>query len=193
MQFADLDEIDRQILAVLQEDGRLSNLALAERVGLSAAPCLRRVRALENSGVILRYVALLDARAVDFAVTVFAQVRLRRPSELEVEAFESAVRARPEVLECFLMSGEADYLLRIVVPDVAAYERFLKDSLTRLQNVASIRSTFALRQAKYSTALPITFEPQHETATKPRPPRKDDVNRHRDSRDRRSVRGRSKR
>jgi len=192
MQLPDLDDIDRRILVALQEDGRLSNLALAERVGLSAAPCLRRVRALERSGVILRYVALLDARAVDCAVTVFAQVRLNRPGERELEAFESAVSTRPEVLDCFLMSGEADYLLRIVVPDVAAYERFLKDSLTRLQNVASIRSTFALRQAKYSTALPVTFEPRRESATRSRP-RKDTVNGVRDSRDPRLRRGRSKR
>jgi Lrp/AsnC family leucine-responsive transcriptional regulator len=193
MQLRALDDIDRKILTVLQEDGRLSNIALAERVGLSAAPCLRRVRALEQSGVILRYVALLDARAVDFAVTVFAQVRLGRPSERELEAFESAVRARPEVLECFLMSGEADYLLRIVVPDVAAYERFLKDSLTRLENVASIRSTFALRQAKYSTALPITFERPRESATKRRPPREDTVTVRRDARERRSRRRRDRR
>src|SRR5688572_23560213 len=193
MQIPDFDDIDRRILIALQESGRLSNLALAERVGLSAAPCMRRVRALESAGVILRYVALLDARAVDFAVTVFAQVRLSRPGERELEAFESAVRARPEVLECYLMSGEADYLLRIVVPDVAAYERFLKDSLTRFQNVASIRSTFALRQAKYSTALPITFEPRPGSAGKFRPPRKDAVNGARDSRDQRSARGRGKR
>jgi Lrp/AsnC family leucine-responsive transcriptional regulator len=176
MGFTDFDDIDLKILATLQEEARLSNLALAERVGLSTAPCLRRVRALENSGVILRYVALLDARAVDFAVTVFAQVRLNRPSERELEAFESAVKLRPEVLECYLMSGEADYLLRIVVPDVAAYERFLKDSLTRLENIASIRSTFALRQAKYSTALPIMLEERHDSATERRPSRDDAVN-----------------
>ena len=193
MQLPKLDDIDRKILAALQEHGRLSNLALAEHVGLSAAPCLRRVRMLEESGVISRYVALLDARAVDFAVTVFAQVRLSRPSERELEAFESAVRARPEVLECFLMSGEADYQLRIVVPDVAAYERFLKDSLTRLENVASIRSTFALRQAKYSTALPITFEQPRETAARSRPARRNAVTVRRDAHDRRSLRRRKKR
>lgn len=158
MNLTSFDDIDRKILDALQAHGRLSNLELAEQVGLSAAPCLRRVRALEHAGVILRYVALLDARTVNLAVTVFVQVRLGRPSERELEAFESAVRSRPEVLECYLMSGEADYLLRIVVPDVAAYERFLKDSLTRIENVASIRSTFALRQAKYSTALPIPSE-----------------------------------
>ena len=193
MHLPDLDDIDRRILVALQEDGRLSNLALAELVGLSAAPCLRRVRALERSGVILRYAALLDARAVDCAVTVFAQVSLNRPSERELEAFESAVRTRAEVLDCFLMSGEADYLLRIVVPDVAAYERFLKDSLTRLQNVASIKSTFALRQAKNSTVLPITFEPRRQSATKSRPARRDTVYGARDSRDQRSGRGRTKR
>lgn len=149
------DDIDRNILTTLQENGRISNIELADRVGLSPAPCLRRVRTLEQSGVILRYVTLLDARTVDLAVTVFVQVRLGRSSERELDAFESAVQSRPEVLECYLMSGDADYLLRIVVPDVAAYERFLKDALTRIENVASIKSTFALRQAKYSTALPI--------------------------------------
>lgn len=190
MNLTELDEIDRKILAALQEQGRLSNLELADRVGLSAAPCLRRVRALEYSGVILRYVALLDASAVDFAVTVFAQVRLGRPSERELETFESAVRSRPEVLECYLMSGEADYLLRIVVPDVAAYERFLKDSLTRLENVASIRSTFALRQAKYSTALPITSEPPGDSPPQSSLSRTDARNGRRNARNRRSKRRR---
>lgn len=167
----EFDEIDHKILVALQGEGRLSNLELAERVGLSAAPCLRRVRALERSGVILRYVALLDARTVDLAVTVFVQVRLGRPSEQELEAFERSVRARPEVLECYLMSGEADYLLRVVVPDVAAYERFLKDSLTRIKEVDSIRSTFALRQAKYSTALPVVAGQPARTVKQTEQPR----------------------
>jgi Lrp/AsnC family transcriptional regulator, leucine-responsive regulatory protein len=193
MQSIEFDDIDRKILATLQQQARLSNLALAEQVGLSAAPCLRRVRALEASGVILRYVALLDARAVDFAVTVFCQVRLGRPSERELDAFEKAVGSRPEVLECYLMSGEADYLLRIVVPDVAAYERFLKDSLTRLENVASIRSTFALRQAKYSTALPIPFEQRRDPATKSRSSRHEAVDPRRDTTDGGAGRRRRKR
>jgi Lrp/AsnC family transcriptional regulator, leucine-responsive regulatory protein len=150
-----LDEIDYSILKHLQEHARISNVELADRVGLSPAPCLRRVQALEKAGVIRKYVTLLNPNAVDCGVTVFVQISLDLQVEGRLEAFEQAILARPEVLECYLMTGDADYLLRVVVPDVAAYERFLKDSLTRLETVAGIKSSFALRQAKYSTALPV--------------------------------------
>jgi DNA-binding Lrp family transcriptional regulator len=150
-----LDEIDRKILAHLQERARMSNADLAGKVGLSPAPCLRRVRSLEERGVIRRYVALLDPAAMELGVTVFVQISLDLQVEDRLEIFEQAIMRRKEVLECYLMTGDADYLLRVVVPDVPAYERFLKDALTRVEGVAGIKSSFALKQVKYSTALPI--------------------------------------
>jgi Lrp/AsnC family transcriptional regulator, leucine-responsive regulatory protein len=150
-----LDEIDRKILRHLQEEARISNADLADRVGLSPAPCLRRVRTLEEGRVIRKYVTLLDPAAVNLGVTVFVQISLDLQVEDRLEIFERAVMRRPEVLECYLMTGDADYLVRVVVPDVAAYERFLKDTLTRIEGVAGIKSSFALKQVKYSTVLPI--------------------------------------
>src|SRR5579862_7933906 len=150
-----LDEIDRKILRHLQEEARISNADLADRVGLSPAPCLRRVRALEEGRVIRKYVTLLDPAAVNLGVTVFVQISLDLQVEDRLEIFERVVMRRPEVLECYLMTGDADYLVRVVVPDVAAYERFLKDTLTRIEGVAGIKSSFALKQVKYSTVLPI--------------------------------------
>ncbi|RMF12158.1 MAG: Lrp/AsnC family transcriptional regulator [Alphaproteobacteria bacterium] len=151
----DLDDIDRRILKTLQKDARISNVALAETVGLSPSPCLRRVRTLEEQGVIRQYVALVDPAALDLTMNVFIQVSLERQSEDALEVFETAMRNQPEVMECYLMSGDADYYLRVVVPDLAAFERFLKDVLTRIPGVAKIRSSFALKQVSYSTALPI--------------------------------------
>ena len=150
-----LDEIDRRILTHLQQDARMTNAKLAERVGLSPAPCLRRVRALEAAGVIRNYVALLDSRAVGRAVTVFIEIRLDLQVKDRLDILERAIREWPEVLECSLMTGDADYMLRVAVPDVDAYEQFLRDKLTRLEGVASIKSSFALKQVKYTTALPI--------------------------------------
>jgi len=154
-----LDEIDIRILNRLQDDARVSNVELAEAVGLSPAPCLRRVRALEEAGVIRRYVTLLDPSAVSLNVTVFVQITLDLQVEGRLEIFEQAIMRRPEVLECYLMTGDADYLLRVVVPDVAAYERFLRDALTRIESAAGIKSSFALKQVKYSTALPLATAP----------------------------------
>ena len=151
----DLDEIDRKILRHLQEEARISNADLADRIGLSAAPCLRRVRGLEERGVIRQYVTLLDPAVLDLGVTVFVQISLDLQVEDRLEIFERAITLRPEVLECYLMTGDADYLVRVVVPDVAAYERFLKDVLTRVDGVAGIKSSFALKQVKYSTVLPL--------------------------------------
>ena len=150
-----LDEIDRRILTVLQENARISNVDLADTVGVSPSPCWRRVRDLEQSGVIARYVTLIDPGEVGLPVSVFIQVSLEKQVEPTLEAFESAVLARPEVMECYLMTGDADYLLRVVVADLAAYERFLIDHLTRVPGVASIKSSFALKQVKYRTALPL--------------------------------------
>jgi Lrp/AsnC family leucine-responsive transcriptional regulator len=152
---AALDDIDRRILARLQDNARLTNVELAEAVGLSPSPCLRRVRDLEGSGVIRRYVALLDPATVGLPVSVFVNVTLERQIEAALERFEAAILKRPEVMECYLMTGDADYLLRVVTADLSAYERFLVEHLTRVPGVASIKSSFALKQVKYRTALPL--------------------------------------
>ena len=152
-----LDAIDRRILAALQEDARISNVELAEAVGLSPSPCLRRVRALEARGVIQRYATLLDPVPIGLPVSVFVSVTLERQVEQALERFEKAILERPEVMECYLMTGDADYLLRVVTADLSAYERFLMDHLTRVRGVASIKSSFALKQVKYRTALPIAL------------------------------------
>lgn len=150
-----LDEIDRRILSVLQENARIANVDLAKRVGVSASPCWRRVRELEESGAIARYVTLVDPAALGLQVNIFVQVTLEKQVEAALEVFENAVQERPEVMECYLMTGDADYHLRIVVADLQAYERFLMDHLTRVPGIANIRSSFALKQVKYTTALPL--------------------------------------
>ncbi len=149
-----LDAIDRRILDRLQKDGRLSNAELAEQVGLSASPCWRRVKALEEAGVIKGYAAQVDARAVGLSVNVFMSVSLSTQVEKALQAFERAAAARPEVMECYLMTGDSDYLLRIVVPDLEAYERFVMD-FTKIPGIAQIRSSFALRPVKQGAALPL--------------------------------------
>jgi DNA-binding Lrp family transcriptional regulator len=154
----ELDTIDRRILDQLQRNGRISNVELAGLVGLSPSPCLRRVRDLEDVGVIDRYAAILDQGAAGFSLSVFVQVTLERQIEAALEAFERVIAERPEVMECYLMTGDADYLLRIVVPDVAAYETFLKNHLIRIQGISSIKSSFALNRVKYETALPLNDE-----------------------------------
>jgi DNA-binding Lrp family transcriptional regulator len=151
----DLDAIDRRILDRLQENGRVSNVDLANDVGISSSPCWRRVRELEKRGVISGYVALVDAAAVGLPVSVFVQVTLERQIETALEIFEAAVKERPEVMECYLMTGDADYLLRVVVSDLPTYEAFLKDHLTRIPGIANIKSSFALNQVKYRTSLPL--------------------------------------
>ncbi len=149
------DLIDFKIISELQRDGDLSNLELAEKVGLSPSPCLRRVKMLQEAGIIKNKVTLIDARKIGLNVSVFVQVTLERQIEENLSAFEAEIEKCPEVVECYLMTGEADYLLRIVVTDLQAYEHFLKDHLTRFPGVLNIRSSFALNQVKYSTALPL--------------------------------------
>ncbi len=150
-----LDHIDREILKVLQADARIANVELAEKVGLSASPCARRLTRLEASGVIARYATVINQKAVGLPVSVFVNVTLERQVEGALDDFEKAVLKRPEVMECYLMTGEADYLLRIVVADLDAYERFLIEHLTRLPGIANIRSSFALKQVVYRTELPL--------------------------------------
>lgn len=156
MSIHELDAIDLKILGVLQRNGRLSNVELAEQVGLSPSPCLRRVRALEEAGIIKTYVALVDPDAVGLPLNVFVRVSLERQSEDYLERFESAVTTNPAIMECYLMSGDADYQLRVVMPDLPAYENFLKSFLTRIPGVVSIRSSFALKQVSYTTSLPLS-------------------------------------
>ena len=149
------DAVDRKIIEVIQEEARISNAELADRVGLSPSPCWRRVRALEDARVIRRYVTLVDAETIGLPINVFATVTLEKQVERALERFERAVAERPEVMECYLMTGEFDYLLRVVVPSLGAYERFLMDHLTRIEGIASIKSSFALKQVRYKTALPL--------------------------------------
>lgn len=151
-----LDRIDLSILRELQHNARLSNVELAKRVNLSPSPCLARVRVLENRGTINRYVALVDPVAVGLGLSVFIQVRLQYQVEKTLEQFEVAVNKFPEIVECYLMTGDSDYLLRVVVPDVQTLERFILNGLTKISGVANIRSSFALKQVKYDTALPLT-------------------------------------
>lgn len=150
-----LDAIDLKILRELQRNAEIPNTELAERVNLSPSPCLRRVRILRESGIIKSSVVLLDPASIDLNINVFVRVTLSQQTEENISGFEANVRKRPEVLECYLMTGDEDYLLRVVVPDLAHYERFLKTYLTRIPGVANIRSSFALNQVSYSTALPL--------------------------------------
>ncbi|MES0101052.1 Lrp/AsnC family transcriptional regulator [Mesorhizobium sp. M0019] len=150
-----LDDIDRKIIAALQVDGRMTAQQLAERVGLSASPCARRVRLMEDMGVITGYAALIDQDMVDLPISVFASIKLERQRENELKRFNAAIARWPEVVDCYLMTGQRDYLLRVVVRDLHAYERFLKEKLTRLDGVSSIESSFTLAQIKRSNRLPV--------------------------------------
>lgn len=149
------DAIDLRILSELQEDASLTNVELAERVGLSPSPCLARVRALQEEGVILRRVTLLDPIKLGANVSVFIQVTLERQTEALLETFEAAMDGFAEVMECYLMTGDADYMLRVVVPDTIALQHFIVGKLSKTPGVVNIRSSFALKQVKYKTALPV--------------------------------------
>jgi Lrp/AsnC family leucine-responsive transcriptional regulator len=150
-----LDAIDQKILAALQADCQITVQELAAKVGLSASPCHRRIKMLEDRGVISRYVALVDQKAIGLHVSVFISIKLERQKEEDLDRFARAISGWDEVLECYLMTGTRDYLLRVVASDLAAYEAFLKTKLTRLDGIASIESSFALSQVKYSIALPV--------------------------------------
>jgi len=150
-----LDRYDRLILKELQRDGRISNVQLAASVNLSESACLRRVRVLESEGLIDRYVALLSQKAVGLTGTVFVHIALRREEQSELAAFEEAVRDLPEVMECYLMTGEFDYLLRVVVSDMADFERLHNEGLTRLPGVSRVNSSVAIRTVTKTTELPL--------------------------------------
>ena len=150
-----LDRVARRIAAALQRDGRQSAQQLAEQVGLSATPVWRRVKELEATGVIRGYVALLDREKLGLSICVLAHVTLERHSEGAVEQFEAMARSSPEIMECHSTTGEGDYLVKVVAPDMKAYDRFLQDKVFRTPGVANVRSSVVLREVKYETALPV--------------------------------------
>jgi Lrp/AsnC family transcriptional regulator, leucine-responsive regulatory protein len=151
----DFDAIDLRILRELQGDASLSNVELARRVGLSPSPCLARVKALQAGGVIRQVVALLDAKSLGLNLNVFISISLKQQTRAALEAFEAKVCARDEVMECYLMTGDADYLIRVALPDMAALERFVLEQLSPMKEVEKIRSSFAMKQVRYKTALPL--------------------------------------
>jgi len=153
-----LDRFDKAILDQLQRDGRISNVQLAALVNLSESACLRRVRVLEKAGLIERYAALLDQKEAGLTGTVFVHIVLGREEQSDLAAFESAVQNIPEVMECYLMTGEFDYLLRVVVSDMADFERIHHSELTRLPGVARVNSSVAIRTVTKKTALPLPID-----------------------------------
>ena len=153
-----LDRIDRHILSLLQAEGRMTNVDLAERVGLTAPPCLRRVRALEEAGAIRGYHAQLDPVRLGYPITVFAMVSLRSQAEHDLAAFERHVGAIPEVRECHMLNGEIDFILKIVASDLNAFQTILTTQLTAAPNVASVKSSLTIRTAKSMSGIPVAME-----------------------------------
>jgi DNA-binding Lrp family transcriptional regulator len=149
-----LDEIDRKILSELQADGRMTNVELAKRVGISAPPCLRRVRTLEEQGYINGYHAKVNARALGFEVQVFAMVGLNSQAEADLSAFEARCRAWPLVRECHMLNGEIDFILKCVAPDLSTFQTFLTEELTAAANVASVKTSLVIRGAKDEPGVP---------------------------------------
>ena len=152
---SNLDKIDRRILVELQNDARIANVALAERVGLSPSPCLRRVKQLEAAGIIRRYSAVIDPARVGLGLSCFISVTLQRNVEQVLEIFEEAILERPEVLECWPITGEADFLLKVVTADLGAYERLIRDHLLHIPGISSTKTSFLLTPIKNETALPL--------------------------------------
>jgi Lrp/AsnC family transcriptional regulator, leucine-responsive regulatory protein len=150
-----LDATDLRILDILQKDGSLSNVELAKQVHLSPSPCLTRVKALEANGVIQRYVALVSSTAVGLGLNVFINISLKSQSKQALADFEKTISEHDEVMECYLMTGDSDYLIRVAVADIGALERFILDQLTPIKGIEKIRSSFALKQVRYKTALPL--------------------------------------
>ncbi|MEO0370984.1 MAG: Lrp/AsnC family transcriptional regulator [Pseudomonadota bacterium] len=149
-----LDEIDRMILAELQADGRMTNVELAKRVGISAPPCLRRVRTLEESGYIKGYHADVDARELGFEVQVYAMVGLQSQAEVDLSAFEALCDGWPLVRECHMLNGEVDFILKCVAPDLSTFQRFLTEELTAAENVISVKTSLVIRGAKDEPGVP---------------------------------------
>ena len=150
-----LDAVDHEILSALQDDGRITNVDLAARVGLTAPPCLRRVRSLEQRGVIKGYHAKLDPASLGYAITVFALVSLKSQAEADLQAFEDHIASLPQVRECHMLNGEIDFILKIVAPDLQAFQQFLTSNLTTAPNVASVKTSLTIRTSKDSPGVPI--------------------------------------
>ena len=150
-----LDRYDRHILATLQDDGRISNQQLADKVGLSSAACWRRVKVLDEKGILKKYTALVSPEALGYDLCVLIMVTLIRHRQDHAIEFQQAVQGYPEVLQCFAVTGDADYVLRVIIQDMAAYDRFLNDKVFNLPGVSQVRSNFALREIKNETAIPI--------------------------------------
>ena len=150
-----LDNLDLRILHELQSDGSLSNVELSRRVHLSPSPCLARVKALETNGVIDRYVAIASATALGLGLNVFISISLRYQSKEALGEFERRISEHDEVMECYLMSGDSDYLIRVALADIGALEKFILEQLTPIPGIEKIRSSFALKQVRYKTALPL--------------------------------------
>jgi DNA-binding Lrp family transcriptional regulator len=150
-----IDDIDKQILANLQTDGRMTNVELASKVGLTAPPCLRRVRGLEESGVIQGYNARLDQAALGYGITIFAMVSLKSQAEADLQAFETHVARLPEVRECHMLNGEIDFLLKIVAKDLQSFQNFLTSKLTPAPNVTHVKTSLTIRRSKYEPGVPI--------------------------------------
>ncbi len=150
-----LDRYDRHILRVLQQDGRISNQQLADEVGLSTAACWRRVKALNESGILQKHTTLISPEALGYDLCVLIMVTLVRHQQDHTKAFESAVKECPEVLQCYAVTGDADYVLRVIIPNMAAYDRFLSEKIFTLPGVNQVKSNFALREVKYETAIPV--------------------------------------
>jgi DNA-binding Lrp family transcriptional regulator len=159
---ARLDATDWRILKELQANGRISNVDLARKVGISPPPCLRRVRALEQAGMISGYFAQLDERSVGFEVIAFAMIGLHSQSEPDLRAFENRVLAWPIVRECFMLSGEADFLLKCAAPDLTAFQDFIIEDLTAAPNVASVKTTLVIRRIKFEPGVPVTMAQQRQ-------------------------------
>ena len=164
-----LDRVDRHILELLQTDGRMTNVALARRVGISPPPCLRRVRALEAAGLIRGYHADLAPQALGFGVSVFAQIGLASQAESDLKAFETLVLSWPEVREAHMLAGETDFLLKIVAPDWDSYQRFLSIKLTAAPNVAHVKSALVLRVSKSAPGVPLGEAPEAGEMARPQP------------------------
>jgi DNA-binding Lrp family transcriptional regulator len=150
-----LDQIDRTILRELQKDGRITNVALADKAGITAPPCLRRVRGLEEQGYINGYHADLNAEALGYGITVFALVRLRNQAEEDLQAFERHVAALPEVRECHMLNGDIDFILKIVAHDLQAFQKFLTTHVTPAPNVASVKTSLTIRTSKLLLGVPV--------------------------------------
>lgn len=156
MALSKFDDIDMQILRELQEDGRMTNVELADRVGLTAPPCLRRVRSLEEAGIIRGYHADLDSNALGYSITVFAMVSLKSQAEADLRAFEEHVATLPEVRECYMLNGEIDFILKVVARDLQSFQQFLTSQLTSAPNVSSVKTSLTIRTSKQMPGIPMT-------------------------------------